>query len=114
MEIGQSTWIHQAIVLSERDGSEKEIFLTQTIYPDGIFMSIIGRVTLQTRMFAVRRWKCCKSNATGVTNFPFEGHCAVTNSDGANEVQENVVTAKKGKKRGIKAITSVQVNNPYL
>ena len=29
------------------------------------------------------------------------------NADGANEVQENVVTAKKGKKRGIKAITSL-------
>ena len=34
----------------------------------------------------------------------FEGHCALTNADKANEVQQNVVTAKKGKKRGIKAI----------
>ena len=34
-------------------------------------------------------------------------------ADEANEVQENVVTAKNGKKRGIKAITSFQVNNPY-
>ena len=34
----------------------------------------------------------------------FEGHCALTNADEANEVQQNVVTAKKGKKRGIKAI----------
>ena len=33
------------------------------------------------------------------------------NSDEANEVQENAVTAKK---RGIKAIISFQVNNPYL
>ena len=43
----------------------------------------------------------------------FEGHCALTNGDEANEVQQNVVTAKKGKKRGIKAmyITSFQVNN---
>ena len=34
----------------------------------------------------------------------FEGHCALTNADEANEVQQNVVTAKKGKNRGIKAI----------
>ena len=40
-----------------------------------------------------------ESNAAGVTNFPFEGHCAMTNADEANEVQENAVTAKKGKKR---------------
>ena len=73
-------------------------------------MSIIGRVTLQTRMFAVRRWRCCK--AAAVMNFPFEGHCAMTNVDEANEVQENAVTVKKGKKRSINAITSFQVNNP--
>ena len=29
---------------------------------------------------------------------------ALTNADKANEVQQNVVAAKKGKKRGIKAI----------
>ena len=34
----------------------------------------------------------------------FEGHCALTNADEANEVQQNVVNAKKGKKRGMKAI----------
>ena len=27
MEIGQSTWSHQTVVLSERDGSEEEIIL---------------------------------------------------------------------------------------
>ena len=36
----------------------------------------------------------------------------MTNADEANEVQENAVTAKKGKKRNINAITSFQVNNP--
>ena len=35
----------------------------------------------------------------------------MTNADEANKVQENVVTAKKGKKRGIKAITWLLVNN---
>ena len=35
----------------------------------------------------------------------------MTNADKENEVQEHVVTAKKGKKRGIKAITSLLVNN---
>ena len=33
----------------------------------------------------------------------------MTNTDEANE---NAVTAKKGKKRSINAITSIQVNNP--
>ena len=32
------------------------------------------------------------------------------NDDKANEVQENAVTAKKGKKRSINAITSFQFN----
>ena len=53
-----------------------------------------------------------ESKAAAVTNFPFEGHCAMTNADEANEVQENAVTAKKGKKRSKNAITSFQVNNP--
>ena len=47
-----------------------------------------------------------ESNAAGVTNFSFEGHCVITNADEANEVQENVVTAMKEKNRGRKAITS--------
>ena len=54
---------------------------------------------------------CFESNAAGVTKFSFEGHCAMTNADEANEVQEYVVTAKKRKIRGIKAITSFLVNN---
>ena len=32
MEIGQSTWSHQTEVLSERDGSGEEIFLTQSSF----------------------------------------------------------------------------------
>ena len=56
-----------------------------------------------------------ESSAAGVTNFSFEGHCAMTNADEANEVQENVVIAKKGKNARHKSnITSFQVNNPYL
>ena len=47
-----------------------------------------------------------ESNVAGVTNISFEGHCAMTNADEANGVQENVVAAKKGEKRGKKAITS--------
>ena len=34
----------------------------------------------------------------------FEGHCVLTNAHKANEVQQNVVTVKKGKKPGTKAI----------
>ena len=38
-----------------------------------------------------------ESNAVGVTTFAFEGNCAMTNADEANELEENVITAKKGK-----------------
>ena len=118
MEIGQSTWSHQTAVLSERDGSEEEIFLTQSSFggslePSNPMESLCkssDESHCKTRMFAVRRWRCCK--AAAVMNFPFEGHCAMTNADETNEVQENAVTAKKGKKRSINAITSFQVNNP--
>ena len=34
----------------------------------------------------------------------FEEHCALTNADEANEVQQNVTTVKKGKMPGTKAI----------
>ena len=44
-----------------------------------------------------------ESTVLGISR-SFEGHCALTNADEANQVQQNVVTAKKGKKRGIKAI----------
>ena len=46
-----------------------------------------------------------ESNAAGDTNLSFEGHCAKTNADEANEIQEHAITAKKWKKRGIEAIT---------
>ena len=36
MEIGQFTWSHQTVVLSERDGSEVEIFLTQSSFGGSI------------------------------------------------------------------------------
>ena len=103
----------QTVVLSGRDGSEEEIFLMQSSFGgslepstpmDFLCQSSSDESHLQTRMFAVRRWSLFQSNAAGVTNFSFEGHCGMTNADEANEVQENVVTAKKGKKRGIKAI----------
>ena len=32
MEIGQFTWSRQTVVLSERDGSEEEIFSTQSSF----------------------------------------------------------------------------------
>ena len=73
-------------------------------------MPIIGRVTLQTRMLAVYVGDVVsnlfESNAAG--------HCAMTNADEANDVQENVVAAKKEKKRGTKGITSFLVNNPSV
>ena len=71
-------------------------------------MSIIGQVTYQTRMFETLPdvgdvSNLFESKVAAVTNFPFEGHCAMTNADEANEVQENVVTAKKGKKAKYKS-----------
>ena len=50
-----------------------------------------------------------ENNVSGGTNFSFEGHCAMTNAKEANEVQENVVIVKKGKKQGIEAITDEEV-----
>ena len=44
MEIGQSTWRHQTVVLSQRDGSEEEIFLTQSsriLYYVGFYCTFI-------------------------------------------------------------------------
>ena len=35
MEIGQFTWSRQTVVLSERDGSEEELFLTQSTRFEG-------------------------------------------------------------------------------
>ena len=53
---------------------------------------------------------CLKvKNAADGTHFSFEGHCAMTNAEEANEVQENVVIVKKRKKRGIEAITDEEV-----
>ena len=37
MEIGQSMWSHQTVVRSERDGSEEEIFLTQSSFEGSRF-----------------------------------------------------------------------------
>ena len=47
---------------------------------------------------------CSQLDVEDALSNMFEGHCALINADEANEVQQNVVTAKKGKKRGIKAI----------
>ena len=126
MEIGQFTWGHQTVVLSERDGSEEEIFLTQSSFGGSLEPSNPMDFLCQSSDESHCKLGCSQfdvgdvvsnlfeSNAAGVKNFPFEGHCVMTNADETNEVQENSVTAKKRKKRGIKAITSFQINNPYL
>ena len=73
--------------------------------------NLVRRVTLKTRMFSrsyTLKMLCqmCLKVTRPVLRISrsFEGHCALTNADEANKVQQNVVTAKKGKKRGIKAI----------
>ena len=120
MEIGQFTWSRQTVVLSERDGSEEEIFLTQSSFGSSLEPSTQMDFLCQSLGESHCKPGCLQldvgdvvsnffeSNAAGVTTFSFEGHCAITNADESNEVQEN---AKNGKKRGKKAITSFQVNN---
>ena len=125
MEIGQFTWSRQTVVLSERDesGSEKEIFLTQNSFGGSLEPFTPMDFLCQSSDESHCKPGCSQldvgdvvsnlleSNAAAVTNFSFEGHCTKTNANEANEVQENVVTLKKRKKRGIKAITSFLVNN---
>ena len=106
--------------------SEEEIFLTQSSFGSSLEPSTPMDFLCQSSDESHCKPGCShldvgdvvsnllESNAAGVANFSFEGHCATTYADEANEVQENVVTAKKGKKRGIKAITSFRVNDPYL
>ena len=118
MEIGQSRWSHQTVVFSERDGSEEEIFLTQSTFGGSLEPSTPMEFLCQSSDESHCKPGCSQldvgdvvsnlfeSKAAAVTNFPFEGHCAMTrdyllamtNADEANEVQENAVTAKKGKK----------------
>ena len=88
---------------SERDGSDEEIFLTQSSFGGSFEPSTPMDFLCE---FASDESHCkpgCSQldigdvvsnlferKAAGVTNFPFEGHCAMTNADEANEVQENV------------------------
>ena len=109
MEIGQFTWSHQIVVLSERDGSQEEIILTQSSFGGSLEPYTPMAFLCQSSNESHCKPGCSQldigdvlsnlfeSNAAGVTNFSFEGHCAMANADEANEVQETVVTAKKGK-----------------
>ena len=100
MEIGQSTWSHQTVVLSERDGSEEEIFLTQSSFGGSLNHPPRWILLCQSASDESHCKPGCsqldigdvvsnlfEKKAAGVTNFPFEGHCAMTNADEANEVQ---------------------------
>ena len=107
MEISQYTWSRQTVVLSGRDGSVSNRSPQWSFYANRIRSDEshckpgCSQLDVEEALSNV-----FESNAAGVTNFSiqFEGHCALTNADEANEVQQNVVTVKKGKKRGIKAI----------
>ena len=66
MKIGQSTWSHQTVVLSERDGSEEEISLTQSSFGGSLFfiyffikfsISILRLQTFRLNRFYERKWK---------------------------------------------------------
>ena len=107
MEISQYTWNRQTVVFSGRDGSVSNRSPQWSFYANRIrsdeshYKPGCSQLDVEDALSNV-----FESNAAGVTNFTrsFEGHCALTNADEANEVHQNVVTAKKGKKRGIKAI----------
>ena len=66
-------------------------------------MAVRMRKVMQIAGLVFECVTCCFRVSLRISR-SFEGHCALTNADEANEVQQNVVTAKKGKKRGIKAI----------
>ena len=68
MEISQFTWSRQTVVLSERDGSEEEIFLTQSSFGGSLEPSTPMDFLCQSSdeshckpgcLIAVRRWRCC-------------------------------------------------------
>ena len=93
MEISQYMWSRQTVVLSERDGSVSNrspqwSFYANCIWPDESHC----------------KPGCSQLDVEDALPNVFESNCTLTNADKVNEVQQNVVTAKKGKKRGIKAI----------
>ena len=97
MEIGQFTWSRQTVVLLERDGSEEEIFLTQSSFGGSLEPSTPMDFLCQSSDESHFKPGCSQldvgdavsnlfeSNAAGVTNFSFEGHCAMTNADEKSE-----------------------------
>ena len=76
-------------------------------------MSIVIRVTGQRKILAVKRLRSFESNAPVLQIFCLNEIAPWQNADEVHEVQQNAVTGKKGKK-GIKAITWLQVNPFYL
>lgn len=92
--------------------SEEEIFLTQSG-----FVGCLEPSTTINFLYQSSNESHCKplfdtlfeSDVAGETNFSFEGHYTMTNTDDANEVQENVETVKKRKKQGIEAMTDEEV-----
>ena len=93
MEISQYTWSRQTVVLSGRDGSVWRLSLT--VHLDGVFMSIHIRPD-ESHCKPLLCQICLKVTRPVLQiSRSFEGHCALTNADEANEVQQNVVTVKK-------------------
>ena len=64
MKSVQFMWniVKQYFYQKEMSGSEEEVFLTLEAVldrpPRQIFMSVVQKGTLKTRMFADRRWRC--------------------------------------------------------
>ena len=117
MEISQYTWSLQTVVLSGRDGSEEEIFLTQISFGGSLEPSTLMEFLCQSASDESHCKPGCsqldvedivsylfESNAAGVTKFSFEEHCAMTNADEANDGSRKCGNCEGGKKRGIKGI----------
>ena len=106
MEISQYTWSRQTVVLSGRDGSLSNRSPQWSFYANRIRSNESHCKPGCSQLDVEDALQMCLNVTRPALRISrsFEGHCALTNADEANEVQQNVVTAKKGKKQGIKAI----------
>ena len=76
MEIGQSTWSHQTVVLSERDGSEEEIFLTQSSFGGSLEPSTLMESLCQSSDESHCKPGCSQLNVGDVSNLFEKESCS--------------------------------------
>ena len=102
MEISQYTWSRQTVVLSGRDGSVSIRSPQWSFYANRIRSDEshckpgCSQLDVEDALSNVLALSKVTRPVLRISR-SFEGHCALSNADEANEVQQNVVTAKKGK-----------------